>query len=327
MKQIDVEKLVRWAYREELPKAAPVSPVMPSGFGFAWGGVAGYGALLANVDEPDIRNRYGVVPDLTAQVQPHPDAIRVWTAVQNLDEMSITLPADWSPLDDMGDLGAHGPAATDRALGRLFLPSTTRTETAILVGFHSARIEHTVETVDLRLRKPMSELIQTAAILGPPDWQSDKPVLRCMTNANGTVRWFRRTTIVGEHGPIEVETDGYDTHRRRPHVDAYPKEYLDPDPAGCAVRRGQYQLWLAGLAAVVDDLAGRLDEFEPLPSSHSSEPWTEDEDTPPRVLEDRSPAKPLERTSRPLAGPPPHRGQPRKKPEREKYRRPRIAAE
>src|SRR5688500_9952509 len=99
-KRMTIEALLRWAYRDELPKAqAPGGSLRPAGFGGAWGGIERYGELLTVIDH-GLENRYGLVPDLSATTEPHPDAIRIGDAVQALDAFPLNLPDGWNPLTD-----------------------------------------------------------------------------------------------------------------------------------------------------------------------------------------------------------------------------------
>ena len=293
-KQIAPEDLLRWAYRDELPKAAPVGRFLrPLGFAQPWGAVTKTGVLGTDVQEADVRNVYGLAPDMTAQRDPHPDAKLAWIAVQDLDNLSVSLPVNWNPLADMGELGVKGAAAIDRGLSRVFLPLRSESKVARQITPRKAVVDTVVARVERTLTKPISEIIQTAAILAPPDWHGDKPELRRMTYANGTPRWYRRTMVESENGSFEVEVDGFDKKKRRPYLDAYPKEYLDPDPVDTVQRRGEYRLWFDALAHLVEELRGRLDDHEVVPTSLSAEPWVEDAVPVPRILVDLRKPQPV----------------------------------
>lgn len=274
MKTVDIETLLRWAYREELPKAAveraaPMGRVAPAGHRNAYDAVARAGELLAVIQEPDVVNRYGVLPLLDrAPDDPHPDAIAVSDAVEALAKVGAYMPEGWSPLSDMGDLGPEGEAAIVRGMALL---------TTDALGGH------------VQLRRPLSRLVIRHALLGgEPVWQAERPERRTIMEY-GRAKWFRRITMVtdGAFGPAtyEVEIDGFDFKRRRPYADAYRKVVLVPDPAEVVRARAEYELWHGALVMIAEDLAGAgLVAHRVTPPARPSRPW-EGEPTPgPRIL-------------------------------------------
>ncbi|MBS7699183.1 MULTISPECIES: hypothetical protein [unclassified Chelatococcus] len=86
---MDIETLLRWAYREELPKALGSASGPSDSIRSGWAGISSYAQLLAVIDY----NRYGVLPDLTALDGPHVDAVRVFDAVRALDGCAVEVPA------------------------------------------------------------------------------------------------------------------------------------------------------------------------------------------------------------------------------------------
>ncbi|WP_296585705.1 hypothetical protein [Xanthobacter sp.] len=256
MKRMDIEALLRWAYREELPKAAAAGSRLVVGFKTGWGGMERFGELLAVIDEPDIRNRYGLVPDGAATTDPHPDAVRVHDAVMALRRCDLEVPEEWNPLADMGDLGPEGAAAVVRGLAGM-----------TIINDKGARV----------LRRSVARLVIRQAILGgAPDWEGDLPE-RHVVCAHGKPQWFRREVVVteGVFGPVshEIEIDGYDHKRQRPYGDAYRKMVLDPDPAPVVQGRAEYELWRFALDMLVEDLRGVLEEHAPTWSQRSWRPW------------------------------------------------------
>lgn len=291
-KKITPERLIAWAYKDELPKAQTSSSFLrPEGFGFGWGSVGRYGKYLADPQEPDIRNRFGVVPDLTSTSQPHPDAIAVWIAVHELEALQFDLPDDWDPISDLGDLGPEGRAAVVRAIDRLSVR-----------GHNGERY----------LRLSLPQVVQRCAILGAPDWRAEKPERKLVSHTNGKPKWFMRTTIETKTGPLEIEVDGFDNKARRPHYGAYQKTFLDPDPADAAEARGEYQLWHWSVEFVGERLAGRLEDHEVAASELTGYPWEEGDRPAQCILVDPRPPQPIIREPRPITGPPPKRGIERK---------------
>ncbi|MCL8385552.1 hypothetical protein [Xanthobacter aminoxidans] len=255
-KTVDIEALLRWAYREELPKAAAGGSRLVVGFKTGWGGVERFGELLAVIDEPDIRNRYGLVPDGTASTDPHPDAVRVHDAVMALRRCDLEVPEGWAPLSDMGDLGPEGAAAVVRGLAGM-----------IIINDKGARV----------LRRSVTRIVIRQAILGgAPEWEGETPE-RHVACIHGKPQWFRREVVVtdGAFGPAshEIEVDGFDHRRRMPYADAYTKMVLDPDPVPVVQGRAEYELWRGALDLLAEDLAGALDAHAVLPSDRSARPW------------------------------------------------------
>ena len=206
MKTIDIEALLAWAYTIELPKAPVVQVTGPGGLPRGFDSVHHYGQLLATVDDGSLANAFGLYPDFTATTPVDRDAVEVWEAVQELDGLALALPADWDPLDDMGDLGPEGRAAVERALTRMTV---------------------TERNGDRILRKSPRLLIEKHAILGGcPDWEAERPERKVVTE-HGKPKWFRRVLVSPEGmAPFEAEVDGFDAKRRRPYPGAYQKFVL-----------------------------------------------------------------------------------------------------
>lgn len=255
-KRIDIEQLLRWAYRDELPKEHASVGLRVAGYGAAWGGIERYGELLTLVDGSE--NRWGVVPDFSATVVPHPDAIRVGEAVAALDALVLDLPEDWNPLGDWRSLGDEAGRAVARAM--------------------NAETYVTRDGVRQLKTRP-SRLIRKHAVLGgAPCWQFEEPQAKVECGSNGKPKWFRRTVVMIEEGdpekgikPVyrEVEVNG--TQRDgHPHPDAYQKTYYDPDPAEIVVARAEYEVWRAALDVLAIDLEGQWHDHEVI---HSQRPW------------------------------------------------------
>ncbi|GGF56608.1 hypothetical protein GCM10007301_15360 [Azorhizobium oxalatiphilum] len=255
MKRVDIEQLVRWTYRDELPKVERDTD-FSAGIPSSWSSLARYGELLTVVQEGDIVNRWGLVP-LDGDHEPHPDALVVADAVEMLGEFEVALPDGWSPLSDMGDLGPEGVEAVRRGLDRLSPvdPNGRRT-----------------------LRQPLARLIIRNAVLGcAPCWEAEAPERVMVTGANGKPLWFRHLTETtpGAFGPVTstVEVDGFNASRQRPYPGAYRKFALLPDPTFAVVERGEYELWVAALGLLVELLDGKLSAHIPTPSARLSRPW------------------------------------------------------
>ncbi len=253
---IDVEKLLRWAYRDELPKTPRMKLMLAAGPRDS----RGTGAVKA--DQAGelwavIENDFGVVPDPFAAEGPHADARAVHEAVCALDAVTLDLPDDWSPLADLGDLHGHAAALCARAMARL-----------TKVDPDGAR----------RLRASPRRLIMYHAIMGGiPDWEIEPPAVEVVKTANGMPRWFVKK-LVPFDGPCgrvenEVEVDGFDRKRRVPVDGAYQKTVLEPDPTDGVVARAEWEVWRAALDLVTEDLRGRLTKWDVVASSRPVRPW------------------------------------------------------
>lgn len=279
MKRIDIEALVRWAYRDELPKVAASAPTFAPVMRPAWDAIAKLGTLGTVIQE----NRYGVVALPCASDEPHPDALAVADAVARLDALVFDIPEGWAPLSDMGDLGALGASAVAQGLASL----TT-----------------TDETGATRLRRPLSRLVIRQAVLGvAPEWRSEVPSVVLVTKSGGGPAWFRRVAMVGDgaFGPAtyEVEVDGFDHRRRRPYADAYQKRFLDPDMVPLVTSRAEHELWQGALSMLADDLAeAGLTAHEVLPPSRPARPWEVATSEAPRILPSLLAPSPIPRAAR-----------------------------
>lgn len=251
-KRIEIQELLRWAYRDELPKLWNAAQG-PEAFGEGWAAVERYSELLAEIDAP--RNRYGVVIDFTDLTQPHADALAVADAVQEMDCYDFSVPDGWNPLDDMTGLGVHGEAAVARALD-------------IITITDAAGVR--------RLRKPISQLVMYRTIMGsPPEWEGEQPAVKPVKEF-GAIKWFRRVFIPlngNGFGGYEAEVDGFNTRKRMPYPDAYKKYYLDPDPQEAIIGRAEYELYHHALGQLVENLAGKLEKWLVMPTLLTARPW------------------------------------------------------
>ncbi|MFN3686112.1 hypothetical protein [Salinarimonas sp.] len=279
---MDIEALLRWAYRDELPKDAAVSVIRAIGFTSAWGGIERYGELMTLIDAP--ANRWGVVPIGGEPGAPHPDAVVIGEAVRALDDFELGLPEGWNPLGDLValGLGEEGDNLLAATVGRAVDRAT------VLQADGRTRV----------LRSQLSALIRTCAILGrPPVWEADAPEVVTVKGANGRVRWFRRETRADADGrSYEVELDGFDQKRQRPHPDAYQKHVLDPDPFEAAVGRAEYEVWHAALGVLVAELDGRLVDHVACGPARAIRPWETGEAEPARILPDLEGARIFKKT-------------------------------
>lgn len=268
-RKMAIEDAVRWAYRDELPKAVVNGGRgVPSVLGYASSTWARQASAAANLGsfEP---NRYGVIPAAGAG-EPHPAALMIGDAVEALDDLPVVILPSWS-VPELAEAGALGEAAIGRARAEF--------QRAELSGPRKGRL----------LRGAL-DIVRAAAILGPPDGRIDPPALVTVKKWNGKDAWFRRTLVQFETGTEEVEVDGYDARRKRPHPDAYRKFVLDPDPTDAIVARARYQVWRSAMDVLHDKLVGTLPEVEVSTCMAPWAPWAS-HGAPPRLLADLSTAR------------------------------------
>ncbi|WP_282046319.1 hypothetical protein [Roseibium album] len=250
--QIDIEKLLKWAYCEELPKGGECG----GGVAFSsWSAVASVGELGTLVDD----NRFGVVPDLMSVGEPDPDAITVHATVVSLDNCTFDLPDDWNPMPELWQFDGLATHVLNAAKEKLFI-----THSNGRIGW----------------RRPPSQLIRKHAILGgAPDGYGDVPEREPLRGPNGGELWFRMKkhvieTLDGEGREFSYEADdGWDLKRKVPKRGAYRKFHLVPDPVNALVTRQEYALWLECLNALAVRLTRTLSGFSVEKSARPAMPW------------------------------------------------------
>ena len=272
-KTMSLVEALRWAYREELPKDKTplrVGPQRAASAAQRLGRVAELGVM---VDE----NRYGLVADLAASDEPHPDAIRLHGMVMAIgEELVIGLPEGFDLIPELDDPALAIDEICRSEIASRLLPKVSCLDEA---GFRNF------------IANP-GFLLRRLALLGAPDWQFDMPEICYVMAANGTPKWFRKhvqpydCTVSGERRYVEVETeDGYDRKRKRPHEGAYTKRYLEPDPVMCGQARADYVVMVAGLLALFDRVyADPLHNISVSGIGLDERPWIGEARADPRVL-------------------------------------------
>ncbi|ORE90984.1 hypothetical protein [Aurantimonas sp. 22II-16-19i] len=236
MKRIKIEDLLAWAYRQELPKAGwsgRQGPVMASP---CFAGLATLGTHI------DASNGFGLFPDLSADAEPHPDAIAVDKVVRSFRDAWFEAPEGYDVLGDVVPVGDEPMTDDERAEA------------------HARGLA--MVPIMLQGRMP-GTLIRHALLGSVPEWRRPDIVQRkTVRNAQGGAAWFRKVwRAAGEGRPeIAIEIDGFDRVRRRPHPAAYRKTVFAPDLAGLVADRIAYQAYVISLAALAGDLDGRLAE-------------------------------------------------------------------
>lgn len=267
------EEAVVWAWREELPKA-PRMPSGPDAFIGAWSKTAEFADYLSLVDKFGV-NRFGCVPDFSAERWPHDDATAIADAIFALDQSAIELPEDWRPAPELDDYDGLGAKAVSDAWRKM-------TVTDREGGF--------------RLRLKPSDLVIRHAILGQrKDLSLDDVTIETEKGANGKARWFVRqdqwVTIGKAADGTEItelrsyEAPGIDK-RGHPLPNAYQKRFLDPDPVWTIVARAEHEIWHSTLSLMAEELSGRLQSIEIGMPVTAARPWEGEAVRQGRVLPD-----------------------------------------
>lgn len=276
-KRIGIEAFLKWAYRDELPKAqAEEGSIGPAQFGGAWGGIERYGEIGALVDFAR-ENRWGVVPDRYARDEPHPDAVKAALAMEALDGLVVTLTDDWNPIRDLGPIGAFTADAIgeDAAeLGRMAVADAL-----------ADLLTRPDPQGNRRLKGGVRRLVMRFAVLnGEPGWEIEPPEVRFVCVGKGRPGWFRREIVEGSDGPYEVEVDGYNPRQRRPYPDAYQKKHLKPDPGEGIRDRGLHEVYVAALHHLHAELVDRLESYAIEFPARTARPWEDGIPPTPRIL-------------------------------------------
>lgn len=248
-RKITIEKLLEWAFREELCKVG-------AGGGFslvsasAWDLVSGMAELGTLIDRSP--NGYGVIPGFHADGEPHPDALLVGDAVRGLREIGFEIPKGWNPLSEFDDPHGLIAAEVERVAGR------ERIKGDRLTGRH------------------MAALVTGAAILGRgPDWSiADDPGFRRVLIA-GEPAWYikrRQKDALGRFYEIET-ADGLDKRSRRPKKGAYRKFELKRPMGNEILSRLEWQIWQDALDFLHGRLAKQLSAYDLEPFAPRRFPW------------------------------------------------------
>lgn len=248
-RKITIEKLLEWAFREELCKVG-------AGGGFslvsasAWDLVSGMAELGTLIDRSP--NGYGVIPGFHALGEPHPDAVAVGDAVRGLRDIGFEIPDGWNPLSEFDDPHGLIGAEVERIVVRERLKGDR------LAGRH------------------MAALVTTAAILGRgPDWSIEgEPGYRHVMIA-GQPAWFitrRQKDALGRTYVIET-ADGFDKRKLKPKKGAYRKYELKRPYGNEILSRLEWQIWQDALGFLHDRLRDRLSAHDLELFAPRRSPW------------------------------------------------------
>lgn len=239
MKQkTEIERLLVWAYRDELPKRDATS----SAEGI-WDLIAGYGAR-GGVDI----GGHGSAQRYAQLGVPHPDALEVERAVANLPDAVIDWEADAEPI--LGDLLA---LADPRRC-----PPKPRRST--VVRWNGARVHQVPpprEVLLVRSLRTSALVIQHARMGTRPDWQEGPP---------------RPVPVLAATGG-QPAVMGVCKGRNRYTIGSFCPLRYEPSPLSIAAQRADYVAWWRGLNALVGLLASPLVDHVATEAVAPELPW------------------------------------------------------
>lgn len=264
MRKMTVGEALTWAWSEELPKAdaAMRGAAADLSSRSAWSAIAAYGELHSIVDRQP--NRFGCIP-FDEPGWPHPDALAIADAVAGLADCIIDVPEGWHPMPEL--------AGIDEALARRALVDTMVKATRQEGGRLFFRI------------RPDMLVVRFAILAIAPDWRMiETPERRVEMGANGKPRWFVEQRVSEVIGTMpdgsdrivyqSVEVDGWSERRKMPMPGAYQKAYLDPDPVPAMVARAEYEIFVAAMRMLFDELSGRLETIRLVATDWPDQPWS-----------------------------------------------------
>lgn len=253
-KPISIEKLLQWAYRDELPKQAV-------------GGLTGWERLIYLGTEVDETTRGGFEVRLPVALgPPHPDALKVDYFVRSIENVRC----DWwrERHHLLGSLlpYASGQEPRSKVVGRSPVvelhPSTARSGRALM----SARVRRTAAPEIVARDFSLAEHVILHARLGTrPSWEMPARLAPVLSGNN-------KPSMIGRMVRKGVYTTG-----------SYSPLRLTPSAAEIAAARWEYAVWhwaLVDLARVVCGLA----DFAPQPPSAPAAPWITGAPPTPRIL-------------------------------------------
>jgi hypothetical protein len=242
--QRDIEKLVSWAMREELPKGRAVSTS-------AWELLTRYGQLGTRVDGGGWRDDLGYVPG-----EPHADAVTIGAMLRSMQtEARFAHHLDAREL--FGDIAPIAGDAVDAMTRATFNPQA-------LVISHA--VQSTRPKWQFCTPAPARQFVPTAG--------------RSRALVHGTDRDGLIVYLEPRRGRAAMRDGLYDLAM----TPRSPLIWCDPAPISIAEARAEYLCWFDALADLIERLRGALIEFEPVMPQLARMPWITGQVPQPRVL-------------------------------------------
>jgi hypothetical protein len=238
-KTIDIEKLLQWAVREELPKGQAIGAS-------SWDIVSQYAALGVRVDV----SRGGGDGLGFLAGDPHPDAILVADAVREITERAkFDHVVEVLPL--FGDLAPIAGAAVDAIMCATFNSQAIVISKATLGTRPRWQFDMpTPAQMFFEARNSRDEL-RTYPIVHGIDDAGDVVMMK-----KNRGRALKRD---GEYNPAMAPRS--------------PIEWCDPSPLAIGDARAEYVAWHMALSQLALDLNGKLCDFAVTPPAVSLMPW------------------------------------------------------
>ncbi|MCS3499319.1 hypothetical protein M2189_001720 [Bradyrhizobium japonicum] len=236
---IEVEKLVQWTIREELPKGRPVS----ADIGFAIG--------RRPIRPGSIARSFGraqpihIAPTGYVPGEPCADARRVAVAIGNLD--------------------------TEVRLAN-------RSEALRLFGEFASIAGDAVTAILSSTFNPQAIVVNNAAQGKRPNWRFDrpKPHQRFVPTAGRPRPLVYGIDATGDLVELK-RNEGRARKRDGEYTSALlprsPLEWCNPFPLAIAEARAEYVAWYRAMSTLALGLTGKLDAFEPMRPTVKAMPW------------------------------------------------------
>jgi hypothetical protein len=261
-RSVEIEKLLHWAFRDELPKR------QTSAAEGIWDRLQQYGYLGGVDGDPG----HGAAQRYAHFGLPHPDAEKIEKAVAALPDLVI----DWAVEAEtiLGDLiGLVDPR-----------PKPRRDTTIVYNDKHRDKLGRRSEKVRPIPAAPRDVMLvrsfRTATLVAvhatkatQPDLISEQPRPQLVTPAHGMKS--RAMILGGECRGKDLYTTG-----------TYCPVRWSPSPTSIAIDRGDYLAWWRGLARLAGTL--KLDAHEALPPAAPEYPWLTPRTEPAVFLEDEA---------------------------------------
>lgn len=248
--EMDIERLLHWAYRDELSKR------QTSAAEGIWDRIADNG------QRGGIDPGHGAAQRYSHFGLPHPDAERIERAVGALEDMVV----DWE---------TSLPTIAGNLIGLVKVNDFTRQPgtdaKATVSGWNNGkkfvRVENYQRDVIMVATLRTKALVTQYAIRETrPDWREDTPKPKPIMASRGT-----HPKIEGECRAKNFYTTGSNCPLR-----------WEPSPIDVIQARGDYVAWYLSLVRLAETL--ELESFIPLPPSASSTPWLDGPEPEPVII-------------------------------------------
>lgn len=232
--KIDVEKLLQWALRDELPKGQAISAS-------PWDMITRFCALGVRVDTSGHGDGLGFLGG-----EPHPDALIVADAIRALDTGVRVGKTIDDTLALFGDFAGIAREAARAILGSTFDQRSIVMSCAAMGTRPKWQFEH-----------PAPFQMFAPALNGAP-----RAIVYGIDDAGDLVEVRRNRGRKAMREPYDLKM-----------LPRSPINWHDPSPMHIGECRAEWIAWHHALAALARDLDGALDAFDVMPSTLPLRPW------------------------------------------------------